>query len=661
MSDINRILQTVPSVTKLKSTNIPDLKKFKLEYKTRETFVNSSITGNSAGSKSQREAYLGIPQESDFITPVIWGSLLYQTQRQQRNLRDGTAQEQASPLAVAPDIDEDNFTTEWILDRIEQLTSGSIQLDSTSNLKEYHEHISKAAQEVKLSSESLNEAIPALFGIILAGQKLLYQSRTQEQKCTDALRILDTRILAAWAVEQYRLGTADDAYIPTIKNKLKDLHVLLDDIMNYYEKKLWKDFISNGWDEEKLLAARSDIDDEKLTWLETHVKPLAKQLKYNRSIGKADSKKRIAEEPLENPSKKQKRDLREDIERQKSKEKTPTRKPDKKGKSSSSSSDKRKERLERLKDELKKNPPTKEDLSLHCYQEDGVDKCSNCHKPGHTSRHCFDRCNWCVEKFGKDACDKENKGNHHHKNCDYRPMNWGAKKVDTHKGADQACKLTDKRLLKFKWKDTNKKVKVLTSDMATAALPEGSTYRATATNGSYSVTVLATMDTGANTEAIPNSHAIQLGKLLDTPLESYPDAHLITLGNEEKVLVRQYLKIPAVTVQIPRDEGGYDPLTLKDVTFDVLPERHSTPVDSINLIVGHVVLEGLGLDLNTTLREAVRRNNGSFDVAALLEEHPVRQALRDHSVRVNKSTSLEALVFTSDDEEESIHVSFDGE
>ena len=85
-------------------------------------------------------------------------------------------------------------------------------------------------------------------------------------------------------------------------------------------------------------------------------------------------------------------------------------------------------------------------------------------------------------------------------------------------------------------------------------------------------------------------------------------------------------------------------------------------MDTINLIVGHIVLEGLGLDLNTTLRTAIRRNNGSFDVAALLEEQPVKQALRDHSKRVTNLTGYEALVFTSDDDDESIHVSFlDGE
>ena len=241
-------------------------------------------------------------------------------------------------------------------------------------------------------------------------------------------------------------------------------------------------------------------------------------------------------------------------------------------------------------------------------------------------------------------------------------MEWGARKVDTHKGADQACELKDKRLLKFKWKDTNKKVKMLTAAMDTASLPEGSTYRAIATNGPNSTNVLATMDTGATTEAIPHTHAIRLATLLGTSLETYPVAHLITLGNEEKVLVRQYLKIPAVTIHVPRDGEGYDPLTLKDVTFDVLPEKHPTVSESINLIVGHIVLEGLGLDLTTTLREAVRRTNGSFDVAALLEEQPVKQALRDHSTRVMIRTGLEALVLSSDDEEESVHVVYeDGE
>ena len=151
MSDIKTILQTVPPVTQLISTNIPDLKKFKQQYKTREIFVNSSITGNSTAAKSQREAYLGIPQTSEFISTIVWGSLLYQTQRHQRILRNGTAEQQSAPLAVAPTMEEDTFTTEWILDRIERLTAGNIQLDSASNLKEYHEHIGKAAHEVKLT------------------------------------------------------------------------------------------------------------------------------------------------------------------------------------------------------------------------------------------------------------------------------------------------------------------------------------------------------------------------------------------------------------------------------------------------------------------------------------------------------------------------------
>ena len=139
MTDIKTILQTVPLVTKLKSTNLPDLKKFKQDYRTRETFVNSSITGNTTAAKSQREAYLGIPQNSEFIDTIVWGSLLYQTQRHQRILRNGTAEQQASPLAVAPTMEEDTFTTEWILDRIERLTAGSIQLDSAANLKEYYD------------------------------------------------------------------------------------------------------------------------------------------------------------------------------------------------------------------------------------------------------------------------------------------------------------------------------------------------------------------------------------------------------------------------------------------------------------------------------------------------------------------------------------------
>jgi hypothetical protein len=253
MSDVKRILESVPTITKLLCTNIPELKKFKQEYKARETFVNASITGNSPAAKAQREAYLGIPEDSIFIGKVTWHTLLYQTQREQRQLRLGTPQERQDPLALALDMNEDNYTTEWILDRIDKLTSGTTQLDSTSHIKEYHEKIGRLARELKATS--LKEAIPAYYGIIKAAQKTLNQTRTQEQLCTDLLRITDPPFLATWAMEQYDLGTKEEANIQLILDKLNNLDILLDDMVDYYDKQLWP-FIQKNWDEDRPLLVK---------------------------------------------------------------------------------------------------------------------------------------------------------------------------------------------------------------------------------------------------------------------------------------------------------------------------------------------------------------------------------------------------------------------
>ena len=599
-------------VTKLESLDTHRITIFLEQYQQRYNEVYAA-----RAAEAVRNAVLQINKHSEYVSTTLWFTIAQALRIKQLELRTGTPQQQAMPLAEAADVSHINMTTEQFLDLLRERVKDNTKVDSTEEIDSYLREFARIVKNLDFNLP-MSDLLPSIFG---AQQEAMHaklripEERKPAQQVHDVLHQIPRDFLRIVIQYSYRKYGGDVAAFKLILEDPIQIYQLM---MRAYGEIIGEQVKTGCFIEKDLLEKSCELNQDINIWMNRDAKVL--HLAYHQN---KNQKKRKSEEEVEEPSMKKtkgydgrplvKNDLRHELNKSKSaaSKSSSTKNPSK----SAGKTDEEK-KANHLEAVAKLEAPSKKDLEVYNYKDkDGKFHCPNCKSTHpHTSRTCKQRCRWCVEKNGEEACKRNGWGWHNCFNCKYGPVEFGSWKIN--KTPSECAKMDPvlKDLCKPRpargemlnaARKTTKKFNLL----GTALSEDEPIYKATATAELKDTACRVVFDTGATDIAVSHNggHAIAraLG-LTPTSQEVY-----ITLGNGSVVRAPEKIEIPTLTVSYP-GLGGDDCIHFRNATIDILSPASgvSNEGEEAIIYIGQAVLKLMGFNMDEVLMNATKKTGG---------------------------------------------------